>query len=54
MKCITALLALSALCVPLTGCVMVGYSNRGGFFVWPGSFGLIVIALLLWLLLRRR
>ncbi len=39
----------------LTGCVAVGYSSRGGWFVWPGGFGLVVVVLLvLFLLLRRR
>lgn len=38
----------------LCGCVMVGYSSRGGFFVWPGGIGLLLLLLLLWLLLRPR
>lgn len=38
----------------LSGCVMVGYSSRGGFFVWPGGIGLLLLLLLLWLLLRQR
>ena len=38
----------------LQGCVMVGYSSRGGFFVWPGGLGLLLLLLVLWLLLRPR
>lgn len=38
----------------LQGCVMVGYSSRGGFFVWPGGIGLLLLLLVLWLLLRPR
>lgn len=38
----------------LQGCVMVGYSSRSGFFIWPGSLGLLLLLLALWLLLRPR
>ncbi len=38
----------------LTGCVAVGYSSRGGWFVWPGGFGLLLIVLLVLFLLRGR
>ena len=38
----------------LSGCVVVGGSSRGGFFIWPGSLGLLLILLLVFLLLRRR
>lgn len=38
----------------LTGCLMIGGSSRGGFFIWPGSLGLLVIILIVSLLLRRR
>jgi len=37
----------------LTGCLVAGYSSTGGFFLWPGSIGLVVVLLLLFLLLRR-
>ena len=41
--------------LPLTGCLMVGgYSSRGGWFIWPGSFGFLIILLLLFLFLRGR
>lgn len=38
----------------LTGCVVVGASSRGGFFVWPGGLGLLLMGLILFLMLRRR
>ena len=48
--------AATALCAAtsLTGCVAVGYSTGGGWFVWPGSFGLLLLLLLVFLVLRRR
>ena len=50
-----ALIALSLLTVlPLSGCVMVGgYRSGGGFFLWPGSIGLVVLILLVVFVLRR-
>jgi hypothetical protein len=50
---VIALAALPA-CSLLSGCLVVGYSSRGGAFIWPGGFGLIVIIVLLWLFLRGR
>jgi hypothetical protein len=39
--------------VTFTGCLVVGYSSRGGWFIWPGSITLlIIIALIVWLLRR--
>lgn len=38
----------------LTGCFVVGASSRGGFFVWPGGLGLLVLILVVVFLLRRR
>ncbi len=38
----------------LTGCVAVGYSSGGGWFVWPGGLGLILLLLLLFFVLRGR
>jgi hypothetical protein len=39
--------------VTFTGCLVVGYSSRGGWFIWPGSITfLIIIALIIWLLRR--
>jgi hypothetical protein len=38
----------------MTGCVMFGASSSGGFFIWPGGLGLLVMILLVVWLLRRR
>ena len=38
-----------------TGCVFVGgYSSERGWFIWPGTFVFLAIAILLFFLLRRR
>ncbi len=37
-----------------SGCVVVGHSTGGGWFVWPGGLGLVVVVLLILFLLRRR
>ncbi len=45
---------LTLLLVTQTACIAVGgYSSSGGWFIWPGGLGLIVIVLLLFFLLRR-
>ena len=50
-----ALLISSLACMPtLTGCVAVGYSSTGGWFIWPGGIGLLVLVLIIALVLRRR
>ena len=47
---IAALLGLAS-----TGCIVVGgYSSERGWFIWPGTFVLLLIALGLFLLFRRR
>lgn len=38
----------------LTGCMAVGYSSGGGWFVWPGGLGLVLLLLLLYFVLRGR
>jgi fatty acid desaturase len=51
------LLTILAACfatVGLSGCLGAGYSSGGGWFVWPGSLGLLVIVLLIVFLVRRR
>ena len=42
------------LCIALSGCLAVGYSSGGGWFIWPGGLGLLVIVLLVLFLMRRR
>lgn len=43
------LLALSQ-----TACVVGGYSNEGGFYLWPGSIVITIVLVLLFLFMRRR
>ena len=38
----------------LSGCVAVGYTSGGGWFVWPGGLGLLLVVVLLVFLLRGR
>lgn len=47
--------AVATLAVLQCGCIVVGgYTSRGGWFVWPGGFGLLLIILLLYLFFGRR
>jgi hypothetical protein len=46
------LMLLVTLTMP--ACVGVGYSNRGGWFVWPGGLGFLILVIVVILLLRRR
>lgn len=48
--------AIASLLLPATtGCVVVGgYSSERGWFIWPGTFVLLGIVLLVILLFRRR
>jgi len=47
---ITSLLLLSS-----TGCIVVGgYSSGRGFWIWPGTFVILAIVLIFFLLSRRR
>jgi hypothetical protein len=52
-KLFAALMGLVA-ASSMTGCLAVGYSSGGGWFVWPGGLGLVVVVLLVIFLLRRR
>lgn len=50
-----ALLLLTAIVFGASGCVVVGgYSSDRGFWIWPGTFVFLAIALVLFLVLRRR
>ena len=46
--------AACLLCMGLEGCVVVGGSSRGGFFIWPGGLGLLLMIALFVFMLRRR
>jgi hypothetical protein len=38
-----------------TGCIVAGYrSGGGGWFLWPGGLGLVLIIIVLLFLARRR
>ncbi len=50
---VVAMAVATFACTTLTGCFVAGVSSGGGFFIWPGSIGLLVI-LLIFFLLRRR
>ncbi|HKR21430.1 MAG TPA: hypothetical protein VJS17_02500 [Pyrinomonadaceae bacterium] len=46
---VTLLLLLSS------GCVVVGgYSSGRGWFIWPGTLGILLLVAVLFLLFRRR
>jgi|GEM_PF-4204619 len=47
--------ALFLACTSLTGCVVVGYSTRTGFFFWQrGALITLVVVVVLWIVLRNR
>jgi hypothetical protein len=49
-----AILALMIACLQ-SSCIMVGgYSNRGGWFFWPGGLGILLLIVVVLLLARRR
>lgn len=52
MRRVAAVCAVSIL-PAFCGCIAVGYSSGGGWFVWP-PLGLILLVLLVLLLARRR
>ena len=45
---------LAAVAASQTACIAVGYRSGGGFFVWPGGLGLIVLIVIVVILLARR
>lgn len=49
------LLLAVALSFAQTGCIVAGYrSGGGGWFIWPGGLGLLLIVLVVLFLARRR
>ncbi|MEG9434338.1 hypothetical protein [Terriglobus sp. ADX1] len=55
MKPIAVLSVLFLVCTSLTGCIVMGYSTRTGFFFWPGSALItLVVVVVLWILFRNR
>lgn len=47
-------LLLTLVALTQSACIGVGYSSGGGWFIWPGGLGLVVVLAILFLLLRRR
>ena len=55
MKQLTIASAVLIATITQSACIMVGgYSRGDGWFLWPGSFGLILILVFLYLLFGRR
>ena len=54
MKAAALLISSLACMAMLTGCIAVGYSSSGGWFIWPGGIGLLFLVLIIALVLRRR
>lgn len=55
MRALAAMLALPVMVVAFAGCVVVGGSTGGGWFIWPGGgVGLLFVILFVLFLLRRR
>lgn len=54
-RCAMPLAALVA-AVWLQGCVVVGggYSSTHGFFLWPGTFTVVIVLLIVYFLVSRR
>jgi hypothetical protein len=53
LKTATIPAAALMLCGSLSGCLVVGYTSQGGWWVWPGSLVVTLILVLAWLLTRR-
>ena len=48
-----AILVLPLLVITQSACIVVGgYTSGSGWFLWPGSLGLIILLLLLFFFLR--
>lgn len=48
------MIIIGAVCLPLTGCIAFGYSSSGGWFIWPGGLGLLLLIAIVLMVLRRR
>jgi hypothetical protein len=52
-RCVVLLAGLGS-AGALSGCLVAGYSSRGGGFIWPGGLGGLVLLALLFFFLRGR
>jgi hypothetical protein len=41
-------------CITLDGCIIIGSSRHGGFFLWPRGFGLLILVIIVIALMRPR
>ncbi len=41
-------------CTALNGCIIIGSSRHGGFFLWPRGFGLLILVIIVIALMRPR
>ena len=49
------LIAVTLLLLFSSGCIVAGgYSSGRGWFIWPGTIGILIILAVLFLLFRRR
>lgn len=37
-----------------SACIVIGYTSRGGWFIWPSGLGLIALLILFYLLFGHR
>jgi len=47
------LVLLLAFAISQSACIAVGYRSGGGWFVWPGGLGLLLILFLLYFMFGR-
>jgi len=49
------IVVITLLLLVSSGCVVAGgYSSGRGWFIWPGTIGILLVIAILFLLLRRR
>jgi hypothetical protein len=49
------IVVITLLLLVSSGCVVAGgYSSGRGWFIWPGTIGILLVVAILFLLLRRR
>ena len=49
------LIVITLLLLSTSGCIVAGgYSSGRGWFIWPGTIGILLVLAVLFLLFRRR